>query len=405
MREWLTVIIVLLIIGVLLDGTRRMRQSRRSAIKMSRRVNQYDNVQSDSNEEPETYGSELPNGGARVVTVRAPDDAQQRNSKIKQTVQANSSRAGRSRRLPEQVALNLDEAVPMLMESVGENKNAAQSHEAKRATTNAPRRAESQHSLFDDPLIDDVADADERGRIEPRISSDFDSPPSAAVMDSDSQHTEAESGKSENFDDNDGDFGIQVGIDSGRPAPESYNDESADMDVSMDDVKAYADDVESKGGDSHYVEPEVVLVINVMAPKGVKFSGAALLDVVLAEGMRYGSMNIFHRHVGDRGEGSSLYSMANIVVPGTFDLSTMKTLVTPGVSLFMALPLEHDDNDAAPNSLQAFELMLRTAKAIAQSLNGELKDENRSVLTTQTVEHYRQRIRDFERKQLSRAPA
>ncbi len=43
--------------------------------------------------------------------------------------------------------------------------------------------------------------------------------------------------------------------------------------------------------------------------------------------------------------------------------------------------------------------MLATAKAIAKQLQGELKDENRSVLTGQTIEHYRERIRDFSRRQ------
>jgi cell division protein ZipA len=33
-------------------------------------------------------------------------------------------------------------------------------------------------------------------------------------------------------------------------------------------------------------------------------------------------------------------------------------------------------------------------------LDAELKDDNRSVMTAQTVEHYRQRIRDFDLQQL-----
>jgi len=53
------------------------------------------------------------------------------------------------------------------------------------------------------------------------------------------------------------------------------------------------------------------------------------------------------------------------------------------------------------NPMQAFNLMVETAKSVAQVVGGELKDENRSVLTTQTAEHNRQRIREYERKKLS----
>ena len=48
--------------------------------------------------------------------------------------------------------------------------------------------------------------------------------------------------------------------------------------------------------------------------------------------------------------------------------------------------------------------MADTARAIAETLNGELKDEQRSVMTRQTLEHCRQRIRDFERTRLFRRP-
>ncbi|MEP3563426.1 MAG: cell division protein ZipA, partial [Marinobacter sp.] len=36
---------------------------------------------------------------------------------------------------------------------------------------------------------------------------------------------------------------------------------------------------------------------------------------------------------------------------------------------------------------------------VVRNMGGELKDERRSVMTPQTIEHCRQRIREFERKQ------
>ncbi len=45
--------------------------------------------------------------------------------------------------------------------------------------------------------------------------------------------------------------------------------------------------------------------------------------------------------------------------------------------------------------------MIAAARKLAKELDGDLKDDHRSVLTAQTIEHYRQRIADFERQQLT----
>ena len=51
--------------------------------------------------------------------------------------------------------------------------------------------------------------------------------------------------------------------------------------------------------------------------------------------------------------------------------------------------------------VKAFTQMVETAKQLALDLGGELKDEQFSVMTQQTIEHSRQRIIDYERKQLA----
>ena len=62
-QEWLTALILLLIAGIFLDGFRRMRRARRDSLHMSLDVKNTsgDNVSQDAN-----FGSEFPNGGARV---------------------------------------------------------------------------------------------------------------------------------------------------------------------------------------------------------------------------------------------------------------------------------------------------------------------------------------------------
>ncbi|HBD12452.1 MAG TPA: cell division protein ZipA [Porticoccaceae bacterium] len=137
-----------------------------------------------------------------------------------------------------------------------------------------------------------------------------------------------------------------------------------------------------------------VLALHLMAPRGEKFSGSELLDVVLKQGLRYGDKKVFHRHQFDDGTGEVLFSMTNAVNPGTFDLDSMEAFSTPGISFFMVM---QDADDPMVN----FEMMLETVDKIKRELGGELKDEQRSAMTRQTAEHYRQRIMDFNRKQLA----
>jgi cell division protein ZipA len=139
--------------------------------------------------------------------------------------------------------------------------------------------------------------------------------------------------------------------------------------------------------------PEVI-VINVMSRRvdDDGFPGRRLLDVVTARGLRFGDMNIFHRFVDGRpSTANKAFSMACAVKPGTFDLSTLDETSVPGVSLFLQL-----ENVADP--LPVFEDMLEVARHIASELDGDLFDERRSAMTAQTIEHLRERIRDYTRR-------
>lgn len=137
-----------------------------------------------------------------------------------------------------------------------------------------------------------------------------------------------------------------------------------------------------------------VLVINVIARDPDGFKGPALLQNILESGLRFGEMDIFHRHESMAGNGEVLFSMANGVKPGTFDLDDIDLFSTRAVSFFLGLP-------GPRHPKQAFDLMVAAARKLSSELNGELKDEQRSVMTAQTIEHYRQRIADHERRKLT----
>ena len=147
-------------------------------------------------------------------------------------------------------------------------------------------------------------------------------------------------------------------------------------------------------GDKDQPQAEEVLVISVICRDAAGFKGPALLQNILESGLRFGEMDIFHRHESMAGNGEVLFSMANAVKPGVFDLDDIDHFSTPAVSFFLGLP-------GPRHPKQAFDVMVAAARKLSQELNGELKDDQRSVLTAQTIEHYRQRIVEFERRALT----
>lgn len=139
---------------------------------------------------------------------------------------------------------------------------------------------------------------------------------------------------------------------------------------------------------------EEVLVISVISRDPGGFKGPALLQNILESGLRFGDMDIFHRHESMAGHGEVLFSMANAVKPGIFDLDDIDHFSTRAVSFFLGLP-------GPRHPKQAFDVMVAAARKLAHELDGELKDDQRSVLTAQTIEHYRQRIVEYERRALT----
>jgi len=136
-----------------------------------------------------------------------------------------------------------------------------------------------------------------------------------------------------------------------------------------------------------------VLVIYVRAKNEKGFFGPSLLQCILESGLRFGERDIFHRHESKAGSGEVLFSMANAVKPGTFDLAEMDHCYIRAVAFYLILPGPH-------HTKAAFEEMLAAARKLETELGGEIKDDQHSVLTAQTIEHYRRRIAEFERKKL-----
>lgn len=120
-----------------------------------------------------------------------------------------------------------------------------------------------------------------------------------------------------------------------------------------------------------------VYVINVSARDGSYIYGRDLKHALRILGFRFGDMDIYHRYVEMDGTGDVLFSLINMIKPGTFEPSKMDRLMTPGVSLFMQLP-------QAGAGLAYFDLMLQAADKLANEVDGILLDAQRRPLS----EHY-----------------
>ena len=140
-------------------------------------------------------------------------------------------------------------------------------------------------------------------------------------------------------------------------------------------------------------QPLDVLVLNVIAGDDDELNGAQLLPLLLTLGFKFGDMDIFHRHVSSDGHGEVLFSLANMVKPGVFDIDNMAQFSTTGISLFMTIP--HNNGNLA-----TFNMMLNAAAKIAEEFSGQVLDGERSTLTKQSTQHYVSRIRDVEHKLL-----
>jgi cell division protein ZipA len=365
LKDWIIILGTLFIIVIVIDGIRRKRNDRYGKIRMSSRMKKRIKDEPEESAEPQpSYVSELPNGGARVIGHRDPSDIVEglikRSSSIKEkknqerpanNTQQVKPQAAKPARPPQQTYLNLDESVPLLMESVDDNKSSERIEPHFSNEDIDDENAQHNNFVADERDYDDELDAD--GDVDSEYDAD-------AEYDSDEYDTDSE-----------------------------YDEDDADYDEPQEEEEA-------KDESTQFNEPEEVLVVHVMA-KDHLLKGAELLDTVLQCGMRYGHMDIFHRYTSAKGDGAHLFSMANMVKPGTFDLDAMEQFETPGVSFFMTLPIDAD-------SMQSFDLMIDTARTLAGTLGGELKDDQRSVMTKQTLEHCRERIRNYERQRLFRRP-
>jgi len=126
-----------------------------------------------------------------------------------------------------------------------------------------------------------------------------------------------------------------------------------------------------------------IIVLYILPKPDCSLAGAQINSSAQAMGLRFGEMNIFHYMDGTR----SVFSLANMLEPGSFDADTIHDLKTTGLTVFMQIH--------AGDPLDDLTEMLQRSYQLAGLLDARLCNHKREPLTEQDAENYRTQVSEF----------
>jgi cell division protein ZipA len=133
-------------------------------------------------------------------------------------------------------------------------------------------------------------------------------------------------------------------------------------------------------------EQQKIVTVRVCAPGEVRWSGAMLLSALELHGLAYGRYQVFHRrHV----DGRSLFCVASLIEPGTFDVARMSAEEFRGITLFAVLP-------GPVEPLLTVDELLGAARGLAQELSGMVQDNKGMPLSPQRAAALRDDVARFQ---------
>ncbi len=160
---------------------------------------------------------------------------------------------------------------------------------------------------------------------------------------------------------------------------------------------SFMDDFNEKPEETQHKETELIIVLYIIAQAESGFLGKDIVRVLEQLGLKYGEMNIFHHYgIGEMKSKDSIFSIANMVEPGTLHPDKIAETTTPGLALFMRLP-------GPFGGRIGFDLMLTNAEKIADQLNGYIEDQTNKPLNNKIIFALRDKIDKFEQRDTSLA--
>ena len=134
-----------------------------------------------------------------------------------------------------------------------------------------------------------------------------------------------------------------------------------------------------------------IVSLYVAAKAGHMLRGEDIVVAAEKTGMVFGHLNVFHRLVDGHPERGPVFSMANILQPGSFDMARIRELETPAIAFFLTLP-------APMSALDAWEKMLPTVQRMGELLDGVVLDDGRNALGRQRIANIRDELRSYDRQ-------
>ncbi len=134
-----------------------------------------------------------------------------------------------------------------------------------------------------------------------------------------------------------------------------------------------------------------IVSLYVAAKAGQALRGADIMVAAEKAGLTFGHMDVFHRLVDGRPEAGPIFSVANIIKPGSFEMARIHEVETPAIAFFLTLP-------APIPALDAWDTMLPAAQRMSELLDGVVLDEERNALGRQRIQHIRDELRAYDRQ-------
>ncbi len=139
-------------------------------------------------------------------------------------------------------------------------------------------------------------------------------------------------------------------------------------------------------------EFDLIVTLFLVAREGGTIAGPDLMVAAEKAGLVFGDKCIYHRLIDGKPDEGPVFSMANLNEPGSFQLSAMDRLTTPGVCFFMTLP-------GPMSALDSLDTLMPAAERMAELLDAQLLDEERNALGRQRILSLRDEMRQYDRKQ------
>jgi cell division protein ZipA len=133
-------------------------------------------------------------------------------------------------------------------------------------------------------------------------------------------------------------------------------------------------------------ELQKIVTVRVCAVGERRWTGAQLQSALELHGLAFGRYQVFHRKHAD---GRSLFCVASLIEPGTFDAAAMPDQEFRGVTLFAVLP-------GPTPPVETLDELLVTARGLAEELAGMVQDAKGMPLSPQRAAVLREDVARFQ---------